>query len=206
MNLRNFQLTVGRKSLKEIRQKEIVIAFYKVAKKEGLKNASIAKVAECMKVNPSLIIHYFKSRKELINALVDFTLNRYLEIYKLDGGIDSKEKLLALIDHLFSRSWHRLFDDGVFYSCYALIYRNPSVKEKYKLLHDTLLVKFKQTLEEAQNNGIIKIDDLEETAEVIFSMVDGAYFSLGMVSDLEERDRKAAFYKQYVKRMLNILD
>ncbi|MGM0621729.1 MAG: TetR/AcrR family transcriptional regulator [Bacteroidota bacterium] len=197
---------MGRKSLKETRQKEIVIGFYKVAKKEGLKNASIAKVAECLKVNPSLIIHYFKTRKELINALVDFILKRYLEIYKLDGGIDSKEKLLALIDHLFSRSWHRLFDDGVFYSCYAMIYRNPSIKEKYKLLHDTLLLKFRQSLAEAQNNNIIEIDNLEETTEVIFSMVDGAYFSLGMISDLEERDRKAAFYKQYVKRMLKLAD
>lgn len=197
---------MGRKSLKETRQKEIVIGFYKVAKKEGLKNASIAKVAECLKVNPSLIIHYFKTRKELINALVDFILKRYLEIYKLDGGIDSKEKLLALIDHLFSRSWHRLFDDGVFYSCYAMIYRNPSIKEKYKLLHDTLLLKFRQSLAEAQNNNIIEIDNVEETTEVIFSMVDGAYFSLGMISDLEERDRKAAFYKQYVKRMLKLTD
>jgi AcrR family transcriptional regulator len=197
---------VGRKSLKETRQKEIVIAFYKVAKKEGLKNASIAKVAECLKVNPSLIIHYFKTRRELINSLVDFILKRYLEIYKLDGGIDSKDKLLALIDHLFSRSWHRLFDDGVFYSCYAMIYRNPPVKEKYKLLHDSLLVKFRQSLEEAQNKNIIEIDNLEETAEVIFSMVDGAYFSLGMISDLEERDRKAAVYKQFVKRMLKLAD
>jgi len=197
---------VGRKSLKETRQKEIVIGFYKVAKKEGLKSASIAKVAECLNVNPSLIIHYFKTRRELINALVDFILKRYLEIYKLNGGINSKEKLLALIDHLFSRSWHRLFDDGVFYSCYALIYRNPSVKDKYKLLHDTLISKFRQSLEEAQSNGIVNIDNLEETTEVIFSMVDGAYFSLGMISDLEERDRKAAFYKQYVKRMLKLAD
>lgn len=197
---------MGRKSLKEIRQKEIVIAFYKVAKKEGLKNASIAKVAECLKINPSLIIHYFKTRKELINALVDFILKRYLEIYKLDGGVDSKEKLLALIDHLFSRNWHRLFDDGVFYSCYALIYRKPTVKEKYKKLHDTLLSKFRQTLEEAQNNNIIKLDNVEETAEVIFSMVDGAYFSLGFVSDLEERERKTTYYKQHVKELLNITD
>lgn len=197
---------MGRKSLKETRQKEIVIGFYKVAKKEGLKNASIAKVAEYLNVNPSLIIHYFKTRKELINALVDFILKRYLEIYKLDGDIDSKEKLLALIDHLFSRNWHRLFDDGVFYSCYALIYRNPSVKEKYKLLHDTLLIKFRQTLEDVQSQGIIKINDTEEAAEVIISMVDGAYFSLGMVSDLEERERKAAFYKHYVKRTLNLFD
>ena len=197
---------MGRKSLKETRQKEIVIAFYKVAKKEGLKKASIAKVAETMKVNPSLIIHYFKSRKELLNALVDFILKRYLEIYKLDGGIDSKEKLIDLIDHLFSRNWHRLFDDGVFYSCYALIYRHPSVKDKYKELHDTLISRFRESLKEAQDNNIIKVDDLDETAEVIFSMVDGAYFSLGMEKNNEELDKRAKIYKKHVKQLLKLTD
>lgn len=197
---------MGRKSLKETRQKEIVIAFYKVAKREGLKNASIAKVAGTLKVNPSLIIHYFKSRKELLNALVDFILKRYLEIYKFDGGIDSKEKLVALIDHLFSRSWHRLFDDGVFYSCYALIYRHPSVKYKYKELHDTLISKFRESLKEAQDNNVIKVGDLDETAEVIFSMVDGAYFSLGMEKDTGELDRRADIFKRHVKQMLELTD
>lgn len=195
---------MGRKSLKEIRQKEIVIAFYKVAKKEGLKNASIAKVAENLKVNPSLIIHYFKTRKELLNGLVEFILKRYLEIYKLDGVIDSKEKLLALIDHLFSRNWHRLFDDGVFYSCYALIYRHPHVKDKYKELHDTLILKFRQSLQEACENKIIEVENLNETAEVIFSMVDGAYFSLGMESENKELERKAEIYKCHVKRLLKL--
>ena len=197
---------MGRKSLKETRQKEIVIAFYKVAKKEGLEKASIAKVAECMKVNPSLIIHYFKNRKGLLNSLVDFILKRYLEIYKLDGRIDSKEKLLGLIDHLFSRSWHRLFDDGVFYSCYALIYRNASVKDKYKELHDMLIFKFRQSLEEACNNNIIDVPDLDTTAEVIFSMVDGAYFSLGMEKDSKELEKRASVYKKHVRLMLKLDD
>lgn len=197
---------MGRKSLKEVRQKEIVIAFYQVAKKEGLGNASIAKVAENLKVNPSLIIHYFKSRKELLNALVDFILKRYLEIYKLENGIDSKEKLIAFIDHLFSRNWHRLFDDGVFYSCYALIYRHPHVKEKYKELHDTLIFRFRESLKEARDNNIIKVDDLDKTAEVIFSMVDGAYFSLGMEKSSGELDKRAEIYKKYVKEMLKLTD
>ncbi len=197
---------MGRKSLKEIRRKEIVIAFYKVAKKEGLEKASIAKVAESMKVNPSLIIHYFKTRKELLNALVVFILKRYLEIYRLDGGIDSSEKLEALIDHLFSRSWHRLFDDGVFYSCYALIYRDSSVKEKFRVMHDTLIQKLRQSLMEARQEGVISIDDLDHVTEVIFSMVDGAYFSIAMESDPEEKARKTAFYTRNVKEMLGLGD
>ena len=60
---------MGRKSLKETRQKEIVKAFYSVAKREGLEKTSIAKVAENMKINPSLVIHYFKSKQELESSV-----------------------------------------------------------------------------------------------------------------------------------------
>ncbi len=41
---------MGRKSLKESRQAEIVSAFYKLAKKDGLENASIAKTAALREV------------------------------------------------------------------------------------------------------------------------------------------------------------
>ena len=76
---------MGRKSLKEERQKEIVIAFYKVAKKEGIENTSIAKVADMMGVNPSLVMHYFKTKDDLLQALVDFNLEKYLSIYSVNG-------------------------------------------------------------------------------------------------------------------------
>ncbi len=50
---------MGRKSIKESRQKEIIEAFYTIAKKEGLENASIVKTAALININPSLVIHYF---------------------------------------------------------------------------------------------------------------------------------------------------
>jgi AcrR family transcriptional regulator len=86
---------------------------YKVAKKEGIENTSIAKVADMMGVNPSLVMHYFKTKDDLLQALVDFNLEKYLSIYSVNGKVDSKEKMLQIIENMFSRKWHRLFDDGV---------------------------------------------------------------------------------------------
>ena len=57
---------MGRKNIKDLRRQEIVKAFYKTAKAEGLHNASIAKIAEAMNVNPSLILHNFKNKDELV--------------------------------------------------------------------------------------------------------------------------------------------
>ena len=195
---------MGRKSLKGTRQKEIVKAFYAVAKKEGLENTSIAKVADYMTINPSLVIHYFKSKQELEVALIDYILERYLNIYKTSGEIDSAEKLHELIDKLFSRKWNRLFDDGVFYSCYAMVYRNKKFKQKFKELHDSLRTILKQSLLEAQKRNLIPEGDIDKLTEVIFALLEGAYYYLGLVSNKEEYNLKVDYYKQQVNTLLNI--
>ena len=137
---------MGRKSLKVTRQKEIISAFYKVSKKEGLENASIAKTAKAMDINPSLIMHYFATKDDLVYGLIDYILDKYLLIYRVNLTVekDPKSALLGVIDNIFSKKWNTLFDDGVSYSCYSLTFRDKKIKRKYKLLLDTL----RKTLEE----------------------------------------------------------
>ena len=74
---------MGRKNLKEARQKEIIGAFYRLSKKEGLENASIAKTSELININPSLIMHYFKTKDYLVYGLIELILDKYLLVYKL---------------------------------------------------------------------------------------------------------------------------
>ena len=73
---------MGRKNLKEARQKEIIGAFYRLSKKEGLENASIAKTSELININPSLIMHYFKTKDYLVYGLIELILDKYLLVYK----------------------------------------------------------------------------------------------------------------------------
>src|SRR5688572_2208588 len=142
---------MGRKSLKPVRQKAIIKAFYKVARKEGLENASIAKVASVLDVNPSLIIHYFKTKQDLIHGLIEYILERYRLIYSPENGTTNpQERLEKVIRNLFSRKWDKLIDDGVFYSGYSLIFRDKALKAHYKNLHDNLRNMLADTLREAQ--------------------------------------------------------
>src|ERR1700744_4894145 len=131
---------MGRKSLKGPRQKEIIKAFYKVAKKEGLENASIAKTAESIDINPSLVMHYFKTREHLIYGLIEYILDKYLLIYEIPAEFadDPRDALLKVIDNILSSKWNTLFDDSISYSCYALTFRNKVIKGKYKKLLDAL--------------------------------------------------------------------
>jgi AcrR family transcriptional regulator len=194
---------MGRKSLKPIRQKAIIKAFYKVACKEGLENASIAKVASVLEVNPSLIMHYFKTKQDLIHGLIEFVLERYSLIYRPENGTENpKKRLEKVIRNLFSKKWDKLFNDGVFYSSYSMIFRDKKVKAHYKNLHDQLRKMLTDTLKEAQHHKVIKINDVENAADLVFIFVEGAYYYLNMVSDKTEYRKKIDFYQKTVMEML----
>ncbi len=196
---------MGRASLKETRQKEIILAFYTVAKKIGLENASIAKVADHMDINPSLIVHYFKTREELFSGLIRFILERYSDIYKTNGqDYRRAADLRKLIDNLFSRKWDKLFDDSVFYSCYALTYRDKKIRRAFKALHDSLRTLLTDALQKAGQNGVISIRNKEEMTEIIFALIEGAYYYLGMVDSKKDYTRKLNALKKQAQILLGI--
>ena len=198
---------MGRKSLKELRQKEIIQAFYHVAKSEGLENTSIAKVAKYLEINPSLILHYFKTKEELLSGLIELNLEKYYDIYQSSHqGINSSKDLVHLINDLFSRKWNELYDDGVFYSCYALIYRDEKIKRSYKQLHDQLRLWLLEALQEAVDKKIIDHPgtSIEDTAQIIFALIEGAYYYLGMVNGLDEYAKKVEVYRKQALHILGI--
>jgi AcrR family transcriptional regulator len=198
---------MGRKSLKEPRQREIIKAFYKVAKKEGLENASIAKTAEVININPSLVMHYFKTKEHLVYGLIEYILDKYLLIYKIPHEYTGhpKKALLMIIDNIFSSKWNTLFDDSVSYSCYALAFRDKIIKEKYKNLLDALREKLRQLIQDGKDMGILAVEDPALTADIIFVLVDGAYYYLSLVSDKEEYQHKLMQYKRQAMAHLNFV-
>jgi len=196
---------MGRKSLKEPRQREIIKAFYKVAKKEGVENASIAKTAEVIGINPSLVMHYFKTKEHLVYGLIEYILDKYLLIYKIppERAAHPKKALLAIIDNIFSSKWNTLFDDSVSYSCYSMAFRNKIIKEKYKNLLDTLREKLAQAIQDCKDAGMLSVEDPALTADIIFVLVDGAYYYLSLVGDKDEYQRKLIQYKRQAVAYLN---
>jgi AcrR family transcriptional regulator len=196
---------MGRKNLKEPRQKEIIQAFYKLAKKEGLENASIAKTAELINVNPSLIMHYFKSKDYLVYGLIEFILDKYLLIYNLNNKKNNsgpKAILLKTIDNIFSKKWNTLFDDGVSYSCYSLTFRNKIIRQKYKILLDTLRKSLEELIVACNKAKQLSVKKPSATADLIFILVDGAYYYLSLVDNKDEYMKKLSEYKKQAIKLL----
>ncbi|QIL41699.1 TetR/AcrR family transcriptional regulator [Pedobacter sp. HDW13] len=196
---------MGRKSLKETRQLEIIKVFYQVAKKEGYENSSIAKIAKVMDINPSLIIHYFKTKEDLSYALIDYILERYLLIYTIkDKGEPKLEDLQKTVEMLFSKKWNLLFDDGLFYTFYALAFREKKIKAKYKLILDSLRKGLADMIEVCNAKGLTSIKNPQTTADLIFVLVDGAYFYLSLESDKKAYTERLGYYKHKAYQILGI--
>lgn len=196
---------MGRKSLKETRRLEIIKVFYQVAKKEGYENTSIAKIAKVMDINPSLIIHYFETKEGLTYELIDHILDRYLLIYTIKNKGKAKlDDLQATIEMLFSKKWNLLFDDGLFYTFYALAFREKKIKLKYKLILDALRNGLALMIEQCNEQDITHVESPQVTADFIFVLVDGAYFYLSMENDKKAYLDRLAYYKQKAYDALSI--
>ena len=186
---------MGRKSKADERKKEILVHFYEVVKEEGFENASIAKIADRMDVNPSLLIHYFKTKEEMVVDLVDFLLGRYNideQYEKLAQEKDVKKRFIQVIDILLGEQWMEMSHDhhSVFYACYYLTTRHERILEQFQEMYR----QFRNiVMEEAKiwyENGVIVYDDPLQVAEYIITLNEGMTYYEGVLND------KATFMKR----------
>ncbi|MDB5155595.1 MAG: Transcriptional regulator, TetR family [Mucilaginibacter sp.] len=196
---------MGRKSLKETRQLEIINTFYKVAKKEGYEHTSIAKIAKVMDINPSLVSHYFETKEDLTYALIDYILERYLLIFTIkNNGEVTLADLQKTIEMLFSKKWNLLFDDGLFYAFYALTFREKKIQAKYKTILDSLRVALAEIIEQCNKKQLLNVADPKTAADLIFVLVDGAYFYLSLENDKKAYGERLEFYKNMAYQVLEM--
>ncbi|MGB3617330.1 MAG: TetR family transcriptional regulator [Catalinimonas sp.] len=199
---------MGRRSLKDERQKEIVRAFYRVARKEGIENTSFAKVARALDMPPSLLVHYFSSKEELLLSLIDFIIEKYQRIYEPTPrrDTDALNRLVTILDNIFSRKWNRLIDDGVFYSCFALVFRDARIRTRYREMHLLLRQWLAEAIERCVAEGLLHVEDPAHTADLIFVIADGAYYYLSLIDDPAVYEARLNTYRATAFRMLRLAD
>lgn len=184
------------------RKKEIIEGFYNLSVVNGLENTSIAKIGKHLDMPPSLIMHYFPTRDILISNLIDYILEKYLLIYQpIIKELEDKNTAdpTLIVETLFSRNWNLLFDDGVFYSCFALIFRNEKIKKEYRILHKKLRESLKEILD---SNKEMEGRDTAMLAEQIFVVVEGAYYYLSLFDDEADYNLKVSYFKNQVYDLL----
>jgi len=195
---------MARKSKADIRKPEILDSFYQVLSQEGLEGASIAKIAGHMGVHPSLLIHYFKTKEEMIVELVDFMIEKYEEVYlhNIREIKDPQKRLDAILDSIFGVKWANLFDIKVFYACYYISLRNDRVYKRMKRMYDRFRELLVEEIKIYIEEGIIVDVDPERMAVLIISLVEGGNFYWTMIRDDAQIEELSRYLKEIALRFL----
>jgi len=130
---------MGRKDKSKIRKAEILEHFFEVFKKEGIEGASIAKIAKHMDIHPSLIIHYFKTKNEMVIELADYMFEKnvipILENFKSITDIEKRFNLFLeiLITGTNKRKQERFIMPSIIYlaSRDEVIQKRLKTKQKF---------------------------------------------------------------------------
>jgi len=196
---------MGRKSKAEERKKEILEHFYKVMLTEGFENSSIAKIAKSMEVNPSLLIHYFKSKEDMVVGLVDFLLERYEDAFlnMVIAKKDPQEQFDMVVEILFGQAWMQMSDQhSVFYACYYLSSRHDQIRERFQQMYN----RFKEVLVELADRwleaGVIKDFSPCQVAEYMIMLNEGLSYYEGVYRDPEAFILRCEYLQNMVRKTL----
>lgn len=160
----------------ETQKPKILESFYYTILEEGFEGASIAKVAERIDMKPTLILHYFGSKEALTVSGVDYVIEKYTQLFvksRLKSN-DPEKRLNALLKLLWSKEYYEKVHIAVGLSGLAISFRKPRVKKKIQGLYHLFKTYLMEELETFQAEGIICVPDVEKTAEILISMVEGS--------------------------------
>ncbi len=171
----------------EDRKQEIIEEFYRVIIEDGLEKASLVNIARRLSVSPSLLIHHFKNKDELILSLIDFIIKRYIGAFlKIIQDIhDKKERILAIIDVVLSEEWSKTIDDRAYITCLYLSHQNKRVRERLRVMHRMFI-----NMLEEEIAGLVDADsDGDIQAEKVTRLIICVQEGLDIYKDLFPEDR-----------------
>ncbi|HOD72633.1 MAG TPA: TetR/AcrR family transcriptional regulator [Deltaproteobacteria bacterium] len=188
-----------------LRKREILEHFQQVLVEEGFEGASIGRIARRMGINPSLIIHYFSTKEDMIVELVDFILEKYESTFlkRLEVIDDPEERLKTGLGTIFSVDWISLVDTRAFNSCYYLSLRNPKVKVRFQKMYQHFRDYLVQEITLYMDKGIIPATDPAKDADLIIAIVEGLSFYRNISGGRKKYGELGAYLKQRILTILN---
>jgi len=190
----------------ELRKPDILKHYYQVILKEGIEGASIAKVAKRMKINPSLIIHYFSSKDNMTVALVDHMSKIYNRLFmemKIETD-DPEKRIDRIIEIFFSDEWYHNTDISGDFSIFSISFRNKKVFKHVQNMYLDFIKLIRKELEIVSSSGKIKISNPQRTAELIVSALEGYRHFKHFYIDEEASEQYRQDMKKAIKSILNI--
>ncbi|UCF96906.1 MAG: TetR family transcriptional regulator [Spirochaetaceae bacterium] len=189
---------MSRKDIPDRRRKEIMESCYQVIARKGLEGATLKRIGREMGVAPSLLIHYFKNKEELMVALVEYMVEK-METTLLPGLEklkNAKERLSYYIDKTLNFDVAQTVDDKVFYGCFYLALKDERIRKSFQRMYnrdsDIVIRLINDYVEEEGITGI----DPEQIAVQITSYIEGFYIYRVVFGDTPKFQRAVRGLKQ----------
>jgi AcrR family transcriptional regulator len=195
---------MGRKSKSTIRRREIMESCYQVIARKGLEGATLKQIGREMGVSPSLLMHYFTSKEEMILALVDYMVERMDRTYHraIKQTDSAKERLTLYIDKNFNFEIPQSVEDKVFYGSFYMALSDDRVRTRFRRMyehdHEMIVNLIKDYMEEAR---IVDLDP-DLLAIQLISAIEGFYLYRVVHGDSPELNRAVAGYKEGLWHLL----
>ncbi len=196
---------MGRKSKADIRKPEILEHFYQVLSEEGYAGATLEKIATRMGVHSSLLVHYFKTKDDMMVALVESMTREYERYYldKVDSIADPAERLKASLDVMFGREWTEIVDASVFYGpSMDLCFRNDRIMSCYRRMYGRMKEGVIRELKLYVEQGVIRKIDIEKTAGIIISMLEGLHIYRVFLGEKPSFEELSEYLKELAMLLL----
>lgn len=184
----------------ELRKQDILKNYYHIILKEGVEGASIAKIAKRMKVNPSLLIHYFETKDNLTIELVKYISLKYNKLFKkvdIETN-DAVKRLDKLCDLLISETWYKNTDISGDISIISVSFRDKKIFTHLETLYNEFIYLIKSEIEQANASGKVEIKNPQEKAEIIISVIQGFRYFQHFFIDKAKSEK----YKKNMKKLL----
>ena len=166
---------VEKTSLESIRKEEILKAALTIISEKGSANVTLESIAKAAGFSKGGITYYYSSKEALFKEVFQHFLTLVYEHTKTEVKKfeDPLEKLLAyqfIYDpghHLSEVFFPMLFD------ILAMASNNPEYHQVFKKWADDWVYAITKIIEEGNKSGQFEVDDIEETARLLSSIMQG---------------------------------
>lgn len=123
---------MGRKSLKTVRQAQILDAFEESILQYGLEGSTLQRIADRAGVQRTIIGHYFGTRRVLVEDVVDRILVRYRQTSRrLLAAVPVERRLEVAVDQLFDPSATPR-EDALFRALFGAAERDQEIRRQLR--------------------------------------------------------------------------
>ncbi|OLO10350.1 transcriptional regulator BetI [Chromohalobacter japonicus] len=188
-----------KRSIEAMRRQDLIEAAYRTFVEHGIGGTTVARIGKTAGMSHGLVNYYFKSKSELLNAVVRYANRTIMEDVreKLRYATSHYSRIMAIIDGHFPEKSYERTTANAWISLYAA---TPKMREfervhniYYRRLHSNLVYSLRHFMSD---------DVAHEAAFGISVMIDGLWTRCGMSRETVRPEEAKRVTRHYFHSLL----